>query len=139
MPIYRKIKPSSIRNSYKEDYEHLLIWLSPSGGIRQYLFSSTEGIREENLQSSVIDTIADFRSIPNKENITIEMFSTSLNREEFDYVSSVLKSNRILLVDKDSTTTPIAIKSAKKRTARLIKDFEIKFKIMLQEPDLMNV
>ena len=91
------------------------------------------------MKSSVIDTIADFRSIPNQEDITIEMFSTSLNREEFDYVSSVLKSNRILLVGKDSTTIPVAIKSAKKRTQRLIKDFEIKFKIMLQEPDLMNV
>lgn len=139
MTTYRKIKPSSIGNTYKGDYEYLLIWLSPNGGVRQYLFSSTDGDKLQDFKATVIDTNADFRSVPNEEDISIELTSKSMSRETFDYVASIFKSNRIILVAKDSTETPIAIKSGKKITQRMIKDFEVKFKIMEQEPDLMNV
>ena len=139
MTTYRKIKPSSIGSPYKGDYEYLLIWLSPFGGVRQYLFSSTDGRREDSVKYSIVDTIADFRSIPNELDIEIDLMSKSLSRESFDYVASIFESNRILLVNKDATTIPIAISRSKKRTERVIKDFEIEFTIMLQEPDLLNV
>lgn len=139
MLVFRKIKPSSIETPYKEDYEYLLVWLSGGGGVRQFLFSSTNGVKEESFNASVIDTVADYRGVPNSLDTIIELFSTSLSRENYDYVSSVFNSNRIVVVNKDLSATPVAIKSAKKKTPRIVKDFDIKFKIMLQEPDLMNV
>lgn len=139
MTTYVKIKPSSIRIPYKEDYEYLLMWLSPSGGVRQWFFSTTEGTKIEKIKSSVIDTIADFRSIPNDIDPVIEMFAKSFSREEFDFVTSILESNRIIIVAKDATEIPAAIKSATKKTDRIAKDYSLKFKLMLKEPDLMNV
>lgn len=139
MTTYVKIKPSSIRIPYKEDYEFLLMWLSPSGGVRQWFFSSTEGAKVEKFKSSVIDTIADFRGVPNDIDPSLEMTAKSFSREEFDFVTSILESNRIIIVAKDSTEIPAAIQSATKKTDRIAKDYRLTFQLMLKEPDLMNV
>lgn len=139
MTTFRKIKPSSIGNPYKGDYEYMLMWLSPTGGIRLFLFSSSEGNETESFKSSVIDTDADFRSIPNAHNLEVDLTTKSLSRESFEYVSSIFESNRVISVGKDSSITPVAIMKAKKKTQKIIKDFTIAFTISLQEPSLMNV
>lgn len=139
MIVLRKILPSSIESSYKEDYEYMLFWISPDVGVRQWFFSSTDGRREDKFKSEVIDTNNDYRSIPNQQDIDISLVTKSLSREDFDYVTSIFSSNRIYLVSKSGNKTPISIDRTTKRTQRVIKGFEVSLDITLQEPDLMNV
>ena len=139
MAIFRVIQPAPSVSSFKEEYEYLLSWISPSGGISQWYFSHTEGGEEVSFKSEVIDTTTDFRGVPNEEDIKIEINSMSLNREEFEFVATIFKSNRIERVFKDGSTKPVAIAKSKKKKPRNIKDFSISFTIMEQEPDLMNV
>lgn len=139
MSVFRKIKPSSINSPYKKDYEFLLMWLSPNGGVRQWFFSHTEGDRRDKYKNSTIDTDFDFRNVPVSQSIEIELNALSLSRSRYDYVTSLFETNRAILVNKDSTTIPIAIDNTTKKTERLQKDYAVSFKIMLQEPDLMNV
>jgi len=139
MAFFRRIEPSSIYSSFKEEYEYLLNWISPNGGVRQWLFSSTDGRRQDKFKSIVIDTDSDYRSVPNTQDITIDVSSQSLSRDRFEYVSTLLKSNRIYLVSKSGVLTPVSIMSSNKNTVRNIKDYSISFKIKLQEPDILNV
>lgn len=139
MPIFRKIKPSSIGTPFKVDYEYLLMWLNSSGGVRQFYFSSTDSEQQSSFKSIVIDSDSGYRSVPNIQDRIRKITSKSMSREMFDYVDTIFETNKIYLVDKDETLTSIAISSGKKITNTDTKDFEIKITIMLQEPDLMNV
>ena len=140
MPVFRKITASSTVSSYKGAYEYMLIWYSVSCGFRQWCFSSTFGIQTTNYKGVLIDNKQDYRGVPNEQEITIEMFTRAVSRQEFDYISSIFESNRVLMFDRlDMITIPVAIDRAKKRVDRIQKDFEIKFDINLQEPDLLNV
>ena len=137
--IFRKIRSASRSTIGTEDYEYTLFWLSPSGGVRQWPFSSTLGRKNEAFRHKVIDTIADFRSIPNRQEITIDMFSRSLSRAEFDYVSSIFESDRIFMYKKsDGSRVSVAIERSRKRTLRRVKDYSVEFEIRLKEPELMN-
>ena len=139
MPIFRIIKPSSIGNPQKVDYEYLLMWLNSSGGVRQFYFSSTDSNQESAFKSIVIDSDSGYRSVPNIQDQSRKIIAKSLSREMFDYIATIFETNKIFLVDKDETLTSIAISSGKKITNTDTKDFEIRINIMLQEPDLMNV
>lgn len=136
---FRKILPGSFTDSYRLEYEHLVVWLSPNSGIRQWLFSSNDGRIEEKFKSIIIDTNDDYRSIPNEQEIDIFLTAKSLSNSDFEYIITLFKSPRIFLVDKENNSTPIAIGRGKKKKDKMLKDFEIEFSIMLQEPDLMNV
>ena len=139
MPVFRKIKPSSIGTPFKIDYEYLLMWLNSKGGVRQFYFSSTDSEQEDAFKALVIDSDSGYRSVPNRQDLSRDIIAKSLSREMFDYVATVFESNKIFLVQKDETLTSIAISSAKKKTNTDTKDFEMQLNIMLQEPDLMNV
>ena len=137
--VARKITPSSLNSTYKGAYEYFLVWLAPNGGIRQWLFSSTDGGRKENYKSIVIDSKNSFRSVPNKKDTTILLNAKSLSKVDFDYVCSVFDSNIIHWVKPDSTHTQVAIKKGKKDLLNVVKDFSVEIEMMLQEPDLLNV
>jgi len=139
MPVFRKIKPSSIGTPFKVDYEYLLMWLNSKGGVRQFYFSSTDSNQEDAFKALVIDSDSGYRSVPNRQDQSRKITAESLSREMFDYVATIFEANKMYLVDKDETLTSIAIASGKKITNTDTKDFEIKITIMLQEPDLMNV
>ncbi len=139
MPVFRKIRPSSIGSPLKVDYEYLLIWLNSKGGVRQFYFSSTESEQQSAFKSLVIDSDSGYRSVPNTQDKSRKITAKSLSREMFDYVATIFEANKIYLVDKDETLTSIAIASGKKITNTDTKDFELRITIMLQEPDLMNV
>jgi hypothetical protein len=139
MIVFRKIKPSSIGDSLKEPSEYMIIWLAPNGGIRQYLFTSTENERTDNYRSKIIDTNSDFRSVPNTQSISIDLYSMALTKDSYDYVTSIFESNKVAIVDKDGSITPCAISRGKKRTRNILKDYDVSISVMLQEPDLLNV
>ena len=139
MPTFRIIKPSSIGNPLKVDYEYLLMWLNSSGGVRQFYFSSTDSNQESAFKSIVIDSDSGYRSVPNIQDRSRKITAKSLSREMFDYIATIFETNKIFLVDKDETLTSIAIASGKKITNTDTKDFDLRITIMLQEPDLMNV
>lgn len=139
MITLRQISPSSLTTPYRERFEYLLVWISPNGGYRQWLFSHTDGKREEKFRSIIIDNNNDFRSVPNQQDITIDLMATSLNLDNINYVASIFESPRVVLVDKLGVETKVAIERGRKRLDNITKGFSVEFELMLQEPYLLNV
>jgi hypothetical protein len=139
MATYRRVHTSSLDSSYREDFEYLLMWISPFGGVRQAAFTHTNNDREDSYSYTVIDGKNDFRNVPNTITPDIDLVTDNLSREEFDYISSIFESNRVKIVSKDSEVTFAAISQGRKRTPSTHKGYEIKLKLKLQEPPIMNV
>lgn len=139
MLSFRKIRLSGVEAPHKKDYEYHLMWISPDGGLRDWVFNSTDGDKEDKFKSIIIDTNSDFRSVPNSQEIIVELSTGSMTRNNFDYVASIFESPRIYLIGEFDEKITVAIKSASKETRRIQKDFSLSFNIMFKEPDLINV
>lgn len=139
MTAFRQIVPNSLVRASNEDYEHFLIWLSPEGGVREWLFSHTDGRETEDFDSFAIESLSDIRSVPYEDRIEVDCITRSLTKEEFEYVKSIYKSNRAYKVLKDGTKVPIAIESGKVRKRNMIKNFEIGLTFYYREEDVLNV
>lgn len=139
MSVFRQVIPNSFINASNESFEHFLIWLSPNGGVRSWLFSSTEGETEEQFDNFSIETIDDIRSVPSMDRIEIQARTKSLESEQFDYVKSIFKSNRVYKVNKDFSKIPIAIKGRAVSQPNQLKEFEVRVAFSYQEEDILNL
>jgi hypothetical protein len=139
MTTFRQIAPNSTVRATNEDYEHFIVWLSAEGGVREWLFSHTDGRDTEAFKSFAIESLSEIRSVPYEDRIEVDCITRSLTREEFDYVKSIFKTNRAYKVLKDGTKIPIAIEPSKVRKQNMIKNFEIGFTFYYQEEDTLNV
>lgn len=139
MSVFRQIIPNSFVNSVNERYEYYLVWLSPAGGIRSWLFSHTDGDREETFDNFMIESLTDIRSVPNEQREEVEVNTVSLDSEQFEYVKSIMSSNRVYQVFKDNTRLPIAIRTGKALRENKNKEFGVSVKFVYKEADLLNV
>lgn len=137
--ILRRVQPSSISSPQKEVYEYLLVWLSPFGGVRQWLFSHTDGGIEEEFNLLTIETASDIRSVPNEETTEVEVITNTLTREDFEYIKTIFKSPRVYLVSKAGEQTPVGILGGKISKPNTLKNYSITVKFIYREPDLLNV
>jgi len=139
MAVLRRIQPSSILSPEKEAYEYLLVWLSPFGGVRQWLFSHTDGGQEDSFGMVQVESLSDIRSVPNEEENEVEVLANTLTREDFDYITSIFKSNRVYLVSKAGVQTPVALLGGKKSKPNTLKNYSVKITFRYKEPDLLDV
>ena len=136
--FYRKIKPSSESDSEKLIEKYFLMWVH-NGGIKQWLFSSNLEDDKDSYKFTQVSVSNDFRTIPIDEFNDRPLSYSSLSREEYSYVRSILKSPRIYIVQKDSSLIPIGLLDTKIKTPRIDKDYSIAFTIRLKESDLMTI
>lgn len=133
MSTYRQIIPSD------KDYNIYLTWLSQTGGIRNWFFSHTDGEKLENVSNFEVETLTDIRSIPDMKRTTYVIVTRFLNSDDYDYVASILKSNRIYQVLTDGSQIPVSIKAQKIKRSNKDKSFELGFQVSLQEENILNV
>lgn len=139
MTVFRKIVPNSSENAINERYEHLLMWLSKDGGIRQWMFSHTIGSERDRFKSFTIEGLTDIRNVPSEERISHKCTSRWMDSTTFDYVRSVMASNRIYKVTKSGEQIPVAIKDGTINRDNQVKNFEIRIEFMLLEENVLNV
>jgi hypothetical protein len=139
MSVFRQIVPNSEVRPSNERYEHLLMWLSPKGGVRQWLFSHTKGREDHKHKGFDIETITSIRSVPSEDKERVKVASRFMDSETFDYVRSIMQSNRVYKVANDGTKTPVAIGFASVRRPNMIKNFEIEFNFTYKENNVLNV
>lgn len=139
MTVFRKIVPNSSENEINERYEHFLMWLSIDGGIRSHLFSHTKGSETETFKGFNIEGLTDIRSIPSENRISHKCTSRWMDSEKFDFVRSLMASNRVYKITKDNKQIPVAIKQSKIVRDNQVKNFEIKLEIILGEENTLNV
>lgn len=139
MTVFRQVIPNSALTARNEAYEYYLIWLSPSGGVRNWMFSHTDGEEETAYDSFVIEGLTDIRSIPKQKRKTAKVIARSLTAEHFDYVSSIAESNRIYQVKKDGTRIPVAVGSIDIPRGNQLKEFSVRLELIFKEQDILNV
>lgn len=133
MSLYRQITPSN------QPYDHYLVWLAPNGGIRQHFFSHTRGSENKSIKNYKVETIRDVRSIPEEIRVTFKLYARFLDFDTYDYVASILDSNRILKIFQDGTEIPVFIKGKIISKPNKNKSFSLSFDISLQEENILNV
>ena len=139
MTQFRQIIPNSTVNAINERYEHLLMWLSKDGGLRQWFFSHTEGEEVEDVDSFTLESLTDIRNIPIEDRIIVDCATRFMDSNTFDYVRSIFASNRVYKVLTDGTRIPISIKPRKTKRPNQIKNFELALQFELKEEDRLNV
>lgn len=137
--IFRSIIPPSIDNSNHERLEYFLVWLSPNGGVRQWLFASTENQEEERIRSFTIESSDNIRSIPYEDRKTVNLEAQSLDGDSFDYVKTILKSNLIKRVYKDGSSIPLAIEDGRTRRNNKLKEFSISLTVIHKEEGTLDL
>lgn len=137
--IFRQvIAPSTANDNYQRG-EHCLVWLSTDGGIRQWLFSSSDNDEQERTRGFTIETNSSIRSIPFEKIKKFDLIAMSLDSERFDYVASILESNRIYSVSKDNELTALGIEGGRKNRSNDLKEFVIEFTVFEKEADVLNL
>jgi hypothetical protein len=139
MTTFRQVVPNSTINPSNVSYEHFLVWLSPNGGVRQWLFSHTEGSEEESFESYTIESLDNIRSVPSEDRVRYEVRTKSLDADTFAYVKSIMKSNRVFKVSKTGVFTPIAIRGGSIAKDNQIKEFELRIRFETKEEFILNV
>jgi hypothetical protein len=137
--MFRQVIPNSSQNSSNARYEYYLVWLSVSGGVRSWLFSHTDGDDMEKLDNIHIESRDSIRSVPTMQRKTVTAITRSLDAESYNYVKSVLSSNKVYLVGKDFSKTPVAMKKSSITQDNKIKEFSLKIKFSFKENDILNV
>lgn len=133
MSFYRQITPSN------EPYDNYLVWLAPNGAVRNYFFSHTNGSVIESVKNYNIETLSDVRSIPEEGRFSFKIYSRFIDLETYQYVSSILFSNRIIKVLLDGTEIPVFIKAKSMKRGNKSKSFSINFEISPKEENILNV
>lgn len=139
MPVFRVVYPASERDSRLIQYEYMLLWLSPSGGVRQWLFTNVNVSLNESFENTTIETLSSIRSVPNKEMTEISLVAESLSEEDYNYIKSLMQSNLVYRMDKEGGLTSVAIKSGSVNTSLKQKEYTIRINIQLKEPYLLDV
>jgi hypothetical protein len=139
MTSFRQIVPNSTLNPSNERFEHYLVWLSPSGGVRNWLFSHTDGEEDEKYDNTVIESLEDIRSVPTEQRKTVNCITKTLDPFNFEYVKSVMASNRVYKVLKNGSKIPIAVKSGSVIQGNTLKEFQLRIKFEYKESDILNV
>lgn len=133
MSTYRQITPSD------KGYDLYLAWLSPNGGIRQWFFSHTAGNTSEAVGNFTIESQTDIRSIPESSRPSYNVVTRFLTEDEYSYVASLLKSNRVYQVLPDGSQIPVAIKGKTLTKPNRDKAFELDFEVTLSEEAILNL
>lgn len=139
MPVFRQILPSSERDQRLEKYEYYLVWTSPFGGVRQWLFTNTDVTLNDNYKSEILETFNSIRSVPMEETNTVKLMATSLTELEFEYIKTIMQSNLVFRVAKDQSRTSVAVVSGRVRRKLMQKEYTIEVTIQFREPELLNV
>lgn len=139
MTTFRQVIPNSEQNPDNERFEYYLVWLSTGGGVRNWLFSHTEGSEVDDFKSFTIEGLDNIRSVPSMERLSVTATTMSMNQESFDYVKSVMSSNRVYVVDKTGAKTPIALRSGSLPQKNQLKEFKLKIRFSFQEANILNV
>jgi len=139
MTIFRQVIPNSVQNPDNERFEFYLVWLSTGGGVRNWLFSHTDGSEAEDFKSFMIEGLDNIRSVPSMERRSVTAVTISMNQESFDYVKSIMSSNRVYVVDKTGVKTPIALRAGSVSQPNQLKEFKLKIRFSFQEADILNV
>lgn len=135
MSSFRQVVPGSNKNKS----QHLLCWLSANGTVRNWFFSHTDGDQQDDFNSITIESSDDIRSIPSKEKNQVEVITASLSSDEFNYVKSIMSSNRVFEINKDITNTPIALMSSSVVRDNKRKEHKLKITFTYKEPPLLDL
>lgn len=138
MSQFRQVVPNSSVNTNTESFEFQLAWLAPSG-VRSWLFSHTNGEEDEQFDNFILESTTNIRSVPVMDRIMVEATTRSLDLESFNYVKSIMKSNRVYVVGKDLTKTPIAVKGGSISKPNTTKEFRVSIKFLFKEEFILNV
>lgn len=139
MTTFRQVVPNSVWNPNNARFEFYLVWLSVEGGVRNWLFSHTDGDEEQRYDNFVIEGIDNIRSVPSMERRSVTAITRSMDQETFDYVRSIMASNRVYCVDSTGVKTPIALKEGAVDQANKLKEFNLRIKFSFQEENVLNV
>ncbi len=126
MSVFRKVAPcSELYRPYHTRGEYLLEWLATSGGLRLWFFSSTKGQAFTKYSNVPIYREGSARSIPLTVQDEVTTSATGLDFDSFEYVRSIMESNCINIVGKDSSRLPVCIKGGKVATLNKLKGFRV--------------
>jgi len=139
MTTFRQVVPNSTVNDSNKKYEYFMVWLSVGGGVRNWLFSHTDGDSEDSFENIVIESLSDIRSVPTNQRRQVETRTTSLDSDTFDYVKSILASDRVYVLSKEGVKTPVAMRGGSVIRANKLKQFEIRIKFDFKENNILNV
>lgn len=135
---FRQVIPNSTLNAVNERYQHYLVWLSPKGGVRNWLFSHTDGSEETKYKGIELESLTDIRSIPTEQRDSIKIMTEGISEEEYNYVRSILASNRIYKVTQGNQKIPVSIKYGSVKRPNQNKGYKLSFTLMFQELDTLN-
>ncbi len=132
MTDFRQVVPST-----QTAYQYLLVWLSVDGGLRSWMFSNTDGMEAEKFDSFMVEGLDDIRSVPMMDRTQITASVKSLTLDNFNYVKSIMASNRVYQVDSDGEQIPVGIKSGAITRLNKGKEYQIKIKFVFGEKDTL--
>jgi len=139
MTTFRQVIPNSTQNPDNERFEFYLVWLSTGGGVRNWLFSHTDGGESDKFDAFTIEGLDNIRGVPSMERKMVNAVTKSMNKESFDYVKSIMSSNRVYRVDKTGAKIPIALRPGSVPQPNQLKEFQLKIRFSFQEADILNV
>ena len=103
------------------------------------MFSNTDGMEAEKFDSFMVEGLDDIRSVPMMDRTQITASVKSLTLDNFNYVKSIMASNRVYQVDSEGEQIPVGIKSGAITRLNKGKEYKIKIKFVYQENDILNV
>ncbi len=96
MSTFRKISPPN--DSANVGY--MIGWLSPGGGVRSWFFASTKNTKTTAFKYSQVTYAEGTRSFPVSKTLEVKLFTENLDRDTFQYVSSIMESDYVFLIEK---------------------------------------
>lgn len=139
MTTFRQVVPNSIWNPSNARFEYNLFWLSPSSGIRSWFFSHTDGSESDSFKNFTIESIDNIRSVPSLERKEVTAITKTMDAETFNFVKSIMASNRVYSVDQNGNKTPVAMRAGNVVQDNTLKNFQLKIRFSFQENDILNV
>ena len=139
MSIFRQVIPSSFWDIGNKEFQYYLVWLSNEGGVRSWLFAHTKGDQEERFDNVPVEGLSDIRSIPVEQRTEVDAMTKGLDSDTFDYVKSLMASNRVYQIGTDQTLTPVGIREGKVVRDNELKSFGVQVKFFYKRENILNV
>lgn len=137
--MFRRVVLHSETSALVANREVLLVWISPFMGLRSWMFNHTDQETEYMHEGEVIETGISIRSIPTKEQEKRTIRTTSLELRQYDYVRSVLASNKVVQLFRDGSTRDVAVRFRDETKDGRITGFSIELEITYVQEDVLNV
>lgn len=143
MSLFRQIVSSNKSVAASARLEYMIGWLSPSGGVRSWFFSSSKNLKTTDYKQASVDTLDGSRSFPLSKIQEYKIVTENLDYDTFQYVKSIMESDYVFLIRKNAEPYQkkdlIKIKNGKVKEHHTKDFYDFAFTFVTADNSILNL